>query len=544
MHGLVYMRDLDEEIEEDFSSLSLFEALVGEAACETSTIAVMAPSDSKGCASDDPRLASINIPAVTLLGTAQAACLDVLEQLFQNPPIQALYPSELAQGIKPSNTTAGQLFGKLLDEAENTIIYARHHLNGTAVGKDVRQPTIAAAARSHRRADSGLMKDLEESRRQVSYLETCISSAQQGFAERIAQLEESNNTLQLVRTQLETKNADLERSSHELQSEVERLRNTSSRPSPQQATASVQTEEDPLMQVTQSKATVEAAAKRMSSLQTQLEQTTTEKKEAIARADKLSTELADLKKSLATSRHTSTELQKEIAGLTKKVEGLLKAAEKKDDAIATAKAEAQTAKGESAKAKGEHDKIKAELTSIQTKVGKLEAERQSALKISEELLKDKKKLEGELDSSKSQVEGVQKQAKKKLDALQKLLDEKDIQLGSIAKAASAWESAHTQVESLQRDLAIADTKSRDAKLAIGAIQATLEKQRASWDLERASAEATVLSLKADRDAVQMGLNMEEKLRELEVNAYTTRIAELEEWGSSRWDAVGLDCVIA
>lgn len=541
------MRDLEDETEDDFSSLSLFKALVGEDVCQNSTVAVMAPADSKRLLSDDQQLASVDIPAVTLLGTSQAACVDILEQFFGNPPLNALYPSEIVQGIKPSETTAGRLFGTLLEDAGNTIAYARHHFSGTAMGKDVRRPTTTAAGRSHRRTESGVMKELEESRRHISHLQSCISSAEQRHEERIAQLEETNDALERTQIQLEAKNADLECSSRDLQSELERLQMASFQPASLQTIPSIPAQ-DLVEQVAQAEAAAGAAEERASSLQSQLEKITTQKTEAIARESKLSIEVADLKKSAATLQRTNGELEKEITGLKKRVEGYSKVTEKKDQVMATAKAEAQAAKGDCEKAKADHDKTKVELTATQAKIPKLEAERQGAMKISEELLKDKKKVESELESSKSQVDTIQKQAKKKVDALQKLLDEKDEQLGSISKAASAWLSAQAQVENLERNLIAqterADASSRDANLATSAAQATLEKERASWDLQRASMNAAVISSKADRDAVEMRLNMEQKLRELEVDGYTTRIGELDKWAKSRWDAVGSDCVIA
>lgn len=536
------MRDLEDE--DDELSLSLFKALVGECAYDDSTISIVTPADGKKY-SETRETAHADLPAITLLGFSQNACLDVLEQFLDRPTIEILYPLEIAQGATPGNTTAGKLFGAYLDEAQGAITYARQHLNGTVMGQDPHHSTTGIG-RSHRRTDSGLARELEEARRHISTMDAQMSLDREQSAEQITQLEGSNSALHVERAQLESRILELDRSCQNLHLEVEQLRTTSFQPLLQQVSASVQTE-DLVKQVAQAEV-VETVEKCAASLQIQLEQITTEKAEAIAQVAGLSNELAELKKYTATLQVTNGELEKENTGLKKRAEGFSKGIEKKDQVIAAAKAEAQATKGDCEKAKAEHSKTKSELTSVQAKVSKLEAERQSALKISEELLKDKKKLETELESSKSQTDSVQKVAKKKVDALQKLVDEKDLQFGSISKAALAWLSAQVQVERLQRELAAqterADINSRDANLAINAIQATLEKERTSWDSERESMNAAVISLKIDRDAVGMSLSMEEKLRELEVAGYTARIEELDQWTRSRWNAVGSECVIA
>ncbi|KAG8732459.1 hypothetical protein FRC12_019262, partial [Ceratobasidium sp. 428] len=177
----------------------------------------------------------------------------------------------------------------------------------------------------------------------------------------------------------------------------------------------------------------------------------------------------------------------------------------------------------------------------------LEDERRAAIKLSEDCLKVRDDLKAELGTAKSQVAAVEKQAKKKVEDLQKALNETSAQVAAISKAAEAWAVASTRVEELEGIVRVeriqAESRHQEAQSEIKRLQDAFDTEREGWEAERALTNEEQQRLEKGMTMRETELREERELREREVEGYMLRMSELEEWGQSRWDAVGAGCLI-
>ncbi|KAG8755890.1 hypothetical protein FRC12_010743, partial [Ceratobasidium sp. 428] len=177
----------------------------------------------------------------------------------------------------------------------------------------------------------------------------------------------------------------------------------------------------------------------------------------------------------------------------------------------------------------------------------LEDERRAAIKLSEDCLKVRDELKTELTAAKSQVTAVEKQAKKKVEELQISLNETSAQLAVISKAAEAWAVASTRVEELEGIIRAereqAESRYQEAQSETERLQSVFDAECVGWEAERALTNKEQERLEKEMTIRETELREERGLREREVGGYILRMSELEEWGQSRWDAVGAGCLI-
>ncbi|QRV76946.1 hypothetical protein RhiJN_19792 [Ceratobasidium sp. AG-Ba] len=568
LKGVVYMRGLG-GTDEEYRSLQLFKSLVGERALENSVLVLQNPStrwisQQDGLANDPPSICLLDASAESYFG--------ILDQLVHRPAFTTLYQQEAAQKTPLFKTTVGRLLDSYLADDEKRVTCARARLQGKEPEQqDPPVPLTSTPPRTRQRTSSDIAQELARARHKITELEEYYAAIQ----EQLAAQGESSLALEADNRTLEIRNQELESIVHDLRDEADRhaVRNTKD--------ICVQTDfsSNPLLNPLPTPNDIAALHSQIDSLRSDLAKVTSEKATSVDEATRLSTELAVAKNEVAQLTLANAELEKKANGQEKRADALQKkseglqtkhdALEKKSKEVEKEKAELvkenKAAAGAQARVKSLEDKHKAaeddskkskqELDALRKKQDGLEKERQQAIKVSEEILKLNEGLKKDVETAKGQADIVQKQAKGRVSELQKTIEEKDaqlaeqrVQLKDIASAAGAWAAASAEVERLktcmQTEREQAEARHQAAQEQITQLRNILQIEKSSWEEERDWGTGELRRLELVNGALRMKLKMETMLREAEVDGYSRRITELEEWGQSRWDAVGSGCIIA
>ncbi|KAG9118975.1 hypothetical protein FRC07_006230 [Ceratobasidium sp. 392] len=518
--GAVYMRGPEDEDEED-KAFELFKSIVGNDISKNSTVTIPYSSDSP---------VSFGTP------------LETLTKFVDQPASETLYHREISQpGASLTDTSLGKLFDKYLSDTEKTISRAREHIRTkTLAAQDPSYSPSTSPRRSRKTTETALTQQLFEARRQVAELESRSTQ--------ITELVESNTALEAENETLRAQNYELNQVIQALRDEVESMR---VEPSLEDVEIQVQTvlvDAGPFQTELSVDEVVVRQQAEISSLQSEVARIMAEKDETIARVSRLSKELESAKATAADSKKTIADLEKTISGQTKRIEGLEKAGAKHQQSLNDAKSETAATQKKLDKTEDDLRKSKKEIARIQAREEKIEEERRAAIKISEECLKVREELKTELATAKSQASIMEKQAKKKVDELQKSLNETSAQLATISKAAEAWAVASEKVEELEGVIRAekerTTTQYQEGLFEIEKLRYAHETEREGWKTERALANVEQQRLEGEKEARERELKEERELREREAEGYMVRMSELEEWGRSRWDAVGVGCIIA
>ncbi|KAG9119029.1 hypothetical protein FRC07_006165 [Ceratobasidium sp. 392] len=528
--GAVYMRGPEDEDGED-NAFELFKSIVGDDIPEESTVVIPYPSNSP----------SLEGGFLSNSHTPFDAPLEILTKFVYQPPVEMLYHKEISQpGASLADTSLGKLFEKYLSDAAKAISRARDHIRSkTLATQDPSYPPSTSPRRSRKTTETALTQQLFEVRKQVAELEA--------RSNHFAELTESNTALEAENEELRSQNYELNQIIRALRDEVEFMRVEPSLEDVGIQAKAILVDAGPFQTEPIVDEVVIQQQDEIFSLQSAVARIMAEKDETIARVSQLSKELEVAKATAADSKKTIADLEKTIAGHTKRIEGLEKAGAKHQQNLNDAKAETTTVQKKLRETEDDLTKSKKEIARIQAREEKLEEERRSAIKISEECLKVRDDLKAELATAKSQASAVEKQAKKKVEELQKSLNETSAQVAAISKAAEVWAVASAKVEELEGTIRAererAELRHHEAQFDIERLRSAHDTEREGWEAERALASAEQQRLENEKEAGERELKEEQELREREAEGYMVRMSELEEWGQSRWDAVGAGCIM-
>ncbi|KAG8709793.1 hypothetical protein FRC09_000466 [Ceratobasidium sp. 395] len=528
LRGAVYMRGQEDEDEEE-KAFELFKSIIGDDILESSTIIM--PYSPTSPSSVDSSLLHAYPPF--------DPPHEILSQFINQLPIETLYHREISQpGTSLTDTTLGKHFDRLLADIEKTVSRAREHIRTrTLTAQDPTSNT--SPRRSRKTTEITLTQQLVDARRKMAELEA--------NSNQLNALGESNRALEAENEEFRAQNEYLNQAIQALRDELESMRVEASVEHVGVQTQNNLVDGGPIQTDPIVDEVVVQQQAEISSLRLEVSKLTTERDQAITQVSMLSKDLAGAKTTAADSKKTISDLEKKLSGQEKKVEALEKASDKHQQTLGAAKTETAGIQKKLKEIEEELAKSKKEVERLQAREGKLEEERRAAIKVSEDCLKIRDELKAELGTAKSQVTAVEKQAKKKVEDLQKSLNETSAQLAVISKAAEAWAMASARVEELEgivrAERMQAESRHQEAQCETERLQSVLDAERVEWEAQRALTNEEQQRLENEMAIYETELREERDLREREVEGYILRMSELEEWGQSRWDAVGAGCLI-
>ncbi|CAE6464239.1 unnamed protein product [Rhizoctonia solani] len=532
LQGIIYLYGADDE--EDGEGVQLFRSLIGDDALKQSTIVVSTePVESVGDLNDIlPGVLKSVLPRLT-----DSACFNLIEQFLEpsRAPMLCEYQREITDGKFVGSTTAGRFFEERLKDAKTTIECALGHIRGRLLS-----PPVPCSPRSStpRRRDkvSGLMNELIQSRQRVDELQDAYATLESNCAEQMARLEE-------LSSELHAENSSLRAELDSLKAALEELRPKSEQSQVDTRDCSVQVDPPP-----EEKATRCDLQAEVLSLKSQLAEAKLAEAKATKEIAGLSKELSAIKSPLAEAQNANDELTKKVGSLEKQAESKTKALETKSEEVNKVKIEVAKVGGQLKSTKDELEKAQRQLKEWAAGRTKLEEERSKAINISESMLRSNANLEKELGAAKAQVDAVKKQSQVEINRLQESMAEKESRIGEIARAAEVWAFASAEAGALKEELKLlqtcTDARQRETYAELFQVRAEYEQASKEWGLERTRLDASILSLTQTNDKTKNDLAKAIVQKGVESQGYIARIAELEQWGEQRWDAMGGDCLIA
>ncbi|KAJ1310708.1 hypothetical protein OPQ81_009232 [Rhizoctonia solani] len=509
LYGVIYVHGVDDE--EDDDAFRLFKSLIGDEELAHSVILSGDPIEPSG-------IEDREIPNAVLSSTSYDACNQILEQFLEASRIPALslFQLEIYGGKPLGSTKAGEPFSERLKVAKRMLECALDHVYGRPVSPPV--PFSPKSPAPRRRPISTVHPgELNQVRHQLGELQQAYDALERHSSDQISRVEKSNQELRLKKDVLR---AEVE----SLKGALDDVRLKASQNQLDTQDCWVQTEPLP-----EAKPTREELQNQVLYLKGQLAEAKLAEAKAVKHIAGLSEELSKAKSPLADAQKANSELKKKITSLEKQVETLNKVTETKreEDAL---------------------DKAQRELKECASIKVKLEDERVKAINVSDGLLKVQDAAEKQLAELKSQVDAGKKRAAAEIHSLKEALTEKESQIREIARAAEVWAMATVEANSLKEELKLfqdyAGAIQRDMHSDILKMRAENERASEEWQLERTRLNASILSLTQCNKATQDDLEAMANQRYNESQGYMNRIAELEQWGEQRWDAIGNNCVIA
>ncbi|KAF8708312.1 hypothetical protein RHS03_03507, partial [Rhizoctonia solani] len=544
LQGVVYAYGLDDDEDDDSNgAFQLFRSLMGDDTLSKSTITI---SSDLGEPTIDLENVPQDIHRTILSRLTRDTCFNLIDQFLEpnRAPTLCGYQREITDKKFMGSTTAGRLFEQKMKDAQMMIERALGHIHGRPLSPSVPFSPISPTPRRRPIAKlSGLASELAQVRRQFDELQDAYAALESNCAEQTTQLEESV-------LELRTRDGGLRAENDSLRAEINALNATLNelRPKPRQNQVvsrdnAVQTDPPPEEKPTRSDMQAEAL-----SLKTQLAESKLAEAKAIKDAANLSEELTKAKSPLMEVQRANAELKKKVGLLEKQAENTTKTIEAKKDEVEKAKSEATKLQSQLKSTRDELEKVQRQLKESAAAKSKLEDERSKAISVSESALKAKENVEKELVVEKARIGVSKNESQKEIDRLKKSIAEKEAHIGEIARAAEVWTLASAEAKSLKEELKLlqtcADARQREIQTELCEARDEYKRATIEWDLERTRLDSSILALTQTGEKTRSDLDRTIEFKDKEAQGYVKRIAELEEWGKQRWDAIGGDCIIA